>query len=652
MSFYDMYSIVWPRLDPERVDALVNPDMLAVARIEPVFSPRRDALLDLAFELNGEWTAVPMLRVEGLTLLTRETPPVTWPIAFREFGARRLRKIEERLLPWLRSITTGRYFNHEAIRFFSQSDRVAVVFQDAREATFFGASPYRDVFKALAPGVYAQRFARDRTVAIAGPNAGNHLAVLSSVARECAVEQNDLSARWFGGIASIALDRSREYDCYVGPREVAQSSAFSVFESQPVEGELPVIVAEPVPTDVIVSFDPEDAPVARTFSVPQREIVVSPSSVALSHAVGGSSGRIALILREDGEKFSDADTDAAHALAAALHGEGFDATVCTPERVDVSSMDVVHVFGLRHGAGLVALLRDAEAAAVPVVVTAYADDRRQEALTMTHGALAIPRGGAADPETTEEYLSALARRKIANLTAGSLYDEVADTIMRRAGVALVSCAAEESFLRERFAYQHATVVCPPAVANVEPDANVGAFIGPSDYVLLHAPLDPVANQLFVLRAAQRTSLPLVLLGPVQHGEYFRYITEAAGPGCVLLRDAGLSDAEMEAVYARARVVVDVGATSRGLERLARGMAHGASVVAGKASYAGDMWGDVVVQADVMDIYSIEAALVNAWNRQPADAQRLRSSAAKTVSAQGALLAAVSAYATAAGVAVH
>ncbi len=643
-----MHRMLWPALDRERFASLVRGEHLATARIEPTYSQRREALLDLAFEHNGEWIVVPMLRVEGLMLLTRENPPISWPLVFREMSAPRLREVEERLLPWLRSLATGRFFNQEEVRIFKNDARQT--FDDVRRAGFYGAAPYREVFKTLAPGVYAQRFARNRSVAIAGPNAGNLLSVLSSVTRECAVDHTELSRRWFGAITSVALDRSCEYDCYVGPRELAQSAAFSVFEAEAQGDEHSVIVAEPIPADVTVSFDPEDAPVARTFGVPHRMLEVSPSSIRSSTPAGGSSGAIALVVRDDGEKFPDADTDAAHALAAALRAEGFDARISPAQQVDVAATDVIHVFGLRHGAGLVALLRDAEAARVPVVVTPYADDRNEEAVIGAHGALAIPRG-AVDPDTLEEYYWAFARRRISNLTAGTLYDDATNVLMLRAAVALVTSPAEEAFLRERFGYRGQTIVTQPVVSAVTPSGNIGALVGPSEYILMHAPLEPTANQLFAIRASGRVGLPLVLLGPVQNIEYFRYVTEAAGPNAVLLRDAGLNEAELEGIYARARVVADIGSAARGLERLGRGMAHGAAVVAPKAGYAAEIWGELVETVDPMDLASIEAGFMKAWNRRPLDAERFRVAAASSASVQGGLLAAVTAYGQASGVLV-
>jgi hypothetical protein len=295
-------------------------------------------------------------------------------------------------------------------------------------------------------------------------------------------------------------------------------------------------------------------------------------------------------------------------------------------------------------------LRDAEASRVPVVVTPYADDRNGEAVLGAHGALAIPRG-AVDPDTLEEYYWAFARRRISNLTSGTLYDDATNVLMVRAAAALVTSPAEEAFLRERFGYRGQTVLTQPVVSPVAPSGNIGALVGPSDYILIHAPLEPTANQLFAIRASQRVGLPIVLLGPVQNIEYFRYITEAAGANVVLLRDAGLSEEELEGVYARARVIADIGSTARGLERIGRGMGYGAAVVAPKAGYAAEIWGELVDTVDPMDLASIESAFVRSWNRRPVDADLLRAAAAGSVSVRGGLLAAVSAYAQASGVLV-
>ncbi len=646
MNVHDFHSALWPSLDRARADDLLRAEYVAVARIEPTLSARLEAFADLVFHRAGEWLFVPLVRVNGLMLVTREAPAIAWPRSLSFVNDAEISQVEERILPWLRSLTTARFFNSEQIRFYHDEARAG--FEAARSAGFYGAAPYREAFQRVAPGVYAQRFARGRDVAVAGRNAGNTAAALSNVAASIGIEQDPLSAQWFASIRSTApLNRSREYECYVGPREDAVAARFSAYEGGPRNDDREISIVQPIPMHVTVSFDCEDAPVIGTFAVAEHDVPVVASSIQAPKAVGGSSGVIRLVVRDDALRFPDADLDEARALAGQLRNEGFDAALCTARDVEISRTDLIHVFGLRHGTTLVELLRDAESAHVPVVVTPYADDRFGETILAGDGSMSIARGSV-DAPVIDEYHWAFARRRIGGLASGSLYDEASGVLMKRAAAALVSCDAEADFLRERFGYRGSVIPAGVPVDCVTPSSRIGSIVGTQPYILIHAPLDAERNQHFAIHAANRTRLPLVLLGPVQNVEYYGYLTETAGPAVTLVRDGDLHAPEIEGIYARARVVADVGAAARGLSRLARGMGYGAAAVAPKPGYASAVWPELVTSVDPMDVSSIEAGFRAAWERT-VDVAAFREAAA--TSAWPALVAAVTAYGHAAAVPV-
>lgn len=445
-----------------------------------------------------------------------------------------------------------------------------------------------------------------------------------------------------------SIDSNEEYGCYVGPREKKLPARYCVFEGDAEDGDRLVSLAEPMPTDVTVSFDLEDAPPARRFAVAERALDVRCSPIAPRPAGGGSSGCIRLVVRDDAERFPDADLDAAKTLAERLQSEGFDAEVTIASRVDVASADLIQVFDLRHGVSLVEMLREAETARVPVLLTPYADDRRKEAMSGTSGSLLIPRVSS-DTVMFNDFVNAFAARKISNLSEGDWYNDASTALARRAAAAFVTCPSEGDFLRERFGFDGVAIVQPATIDLTAPEARAGSLLGPDPFVLVHAPIEARCNQLFAALAASRLGIPLVLLGPVADIEYYRYVNEVAGSWVTQLRDADLTAGEIAAVYGRARVVADVSWSARGLHRLARGAALGAAVVAPTSGYASEVWGNRVCLADPASLQSIVDAFDAAWRAPVAKRADLIATAVTQADPYATLVATVSAYQNASSV---
>ena len=647
MRLHNRFSYLWPCYNAEFVSAMLSEENLFAARFEPVYSQRYEAFIDLSFERNGEWMIVPMLRADGVSIMVPENPPLTWPASYERFDCAELRRVEDRINPWLQSLTTARLVNDAAVRYFRDSNEVRANFEYARSRGWIGSAPYADVLRSIGPAAYGLRFARGRQVALSGSTAVNAAAVLSSVDSKIDADfpQNDASAArsWLAGLTLKQIDTSKRYDLYVGPRAEQLKAPYCIFTDGDVElGERKVQVAEPIPADVMLSFDLEDGPLAMTFAVTETKLDARRVSLNPRAALGGSSGCVRLVVRDDGARFGDADTDAAEVLASELRTEGIDAEVTIASRVDVTKTDVIHVFGLRHGASLVELLRDAEPAGVPIIVTPYADDRRGEAISGPSGTLLIPRT-TNDTVAFDDYTWAFARRRITNLSQGDWYDDVAKVLLARASCAIVTAPAEADFLREKLGYRGVSIPVPAMPSLAAPNESIGSVVGPDEFVLLHGPIEPRMNQLFTAVAAQREGLPLMVFGPVADIEFYRYVNEVAGPGVIMLRDDALSENEIAAIYGRARVVVDPSWSSRGLHRLARGAATGAAIVASSNAYAHEVWGDLVRTVDPADVDGIAMALRGAWEQQPRIAHALRARTAEKCDPYAVLVATVSAY---------
>ncbi len=642
MRLHEHFPQLWPAYDEVFVRRMLRVDNLVAVRLEPVYSIRFEAFMDALFEAEGAWLIVPMLRVDGVSIMVPENPPVTWPTTYREYAGEEIDRIDGEILPWLRSVTSARLVNDEHVRFFREDTRLIDAYERARSEGLMGATPYPQVLRSVAGAVYATRFAVAGPVALRGNDAANGAAVLSAVTRSIDVEANEFARKWFTGINLNVIDASRKYGCYVGPRDRAISAEYSVFDGDARDGERTIALAEPIPTDVTLSFDLEDGPESRRYAVREVVLDLHRSSIAEPAAAGGSGGCIRLVVRDDARRFLDADVDAAEALAKRLRAEGFDAAVTTAAHVDVDQADIIHIFDLRHNVSIVELLRDAETAAVPIVVTPHADDRRNEAVSGSSGSLLIPRVSS-DTVTFYDFVSAFAARKIANLSEGHWYDEASEIILKRASVAMVTSEAEAQFLRERFAYA-GRVIPSAAVVPIEPPCDaIGSLVGPDEYILVHAPIETRNNCVYAALAAQRLGLPLVILGPVADVEFYRYLNEVAGPRTIQLREELLTPGEIAALYARARVVADVSWSSRGLHRLARGAAHGAAIVASGFGYAREVWGEHAVLADPASLDSITQAFDAAWKISPDQRPRLAAVSAAVCDPTASLIAAVSAY---------
>ncbi|HEV7180727.1 MAG TPA: hypothetical protein VGN11_12715 [Candidatus Baltobacteraceae bacterium] len=647
MRLHNRFSYLWPRYDEPFTRETLRPDALVAARFEPVYSIRYEAYMDCLFERNGNWLVVPMVRVDGVSVMVPENPPLSWPSIYGSFDAKPIAAVESLVLPWLRSITTARLVNNEFVRFFKDTSEFRSIFDRARAASWLGAAPYADVLRAVAPSAYALRLARGKRIALRGEQAPNHAAILSTVAARTDIDsgdadRDDAARRWFGGLELARIDAFAAYDVYVGPREGSLEAPFAVFTDTAVPGERRVSVAEPIPTDVMISFDIEDAPETTTFAVREGSVALREFCAASPPVGGGSGGRIRLVVRDEAARCGDADADAAKALAQRLCAEGFDAEVSIASKVDVSKADIIHVFDLRHGVALVELLRDADAARVPIVVTPYADDRKNEAIAGSSGAILIPR---CSPDTVafEDYAWAFARRKISNLSQGEWYDEAASTLMARAAALIVSVPAEGAFVRERFNSRGAIIPVPATIPLDPPSAQIASLVGPDEFILVHGPIEPRMNQLFAALAAERERLPLVVLGPVAEIEYSRYLNEVVGPRVTLLRDHDLSPAEIAGIYRRARVMLDISWSSRGLHRLARGAASGSAIVASSNGYARDLWGDLVVTVDPAALDAIGSGIRRAWDRQPEISAAIAAKTAERCDPFAGLVAIVSAY---------
>lgn len=550
----------YPR-DAARVRDVVRAENLAAVRLEPSMRALRGVgYADAIFARGDDICVVPAIEIEPELVERRESSPFIWPAFAQEtIEHERAAEIEDVLLPWIESLALGSRVFREELRTFDP--QFAQVFEDARRFGFLGAAPYADVFATSAPYVYAIRFARDAAVAIADPACATGAAVLAAHARAVHADAGDasvLARRWFDLNIYDGCAQGADVtigNCAPAPVHIGLGSADAAHR---------VCVATPVPMDITISFDPEDAPAARSFSVsvPARQ----PSAVLAEHtALGGSSGRIALVVRNDGLQFPDADTDAANDLAQRLDAEGFAATVCTAESCDPRSYDLLHVMCAIHPEQIVEKIALARASGKPVVVTAPLGTRDGEALW---GPATIPfvLRLCRDEVSLEDHLRMLAARRLEVNTGREAEPHPGYVEQQRHVLELAKSLIPAN--------------APPVLAQGKAASMAHAY-GTGPYVLVHAPITPRANQLMVVRAAATAGLPLVVAGPIADFEYATHVRAFAGDGVAFVPEP-LDGAERLALYAGARVFADAAWFAYGNARRELARAAGCAVVTAPA----------------------------------------------------------------------
>lgn len=610
---------IWP--PAAHLRDIVSVDRLALARLEPVFTRRSQGAfgLDLVFVKDGRIAAVPAIRVAHEMLVEPETSPLLWPEEIaRCIDAAAIAQIESRLVPWLVSETLGLQVNDEIVKRFGSglSDRE---FDLARASGFAGAARYADVALGAAPYVYAQRFAAGATIGIADAASGTGTALLSRIAQNVRADLgdsrlNELACRWFGREIYGALAGS--YDVGIGT-----SGSRVEIDFQPESSGREVCVATPVPTEIFVSFDAKDSPVARAFRVRShaRKEARIPVLAAPPLPAGGSSGKILILLPSDSVRDSLPEADDARELAARLRAEGFTVEIASGSRADASGCDLVHAFGLTHAREYIDVFHKARASAIPVVASAGLSRNPAEAEWGTRIALAVM-SRYQDRSARQAHLELLARRRIGDVNADPSqtepfpgYTQGVRNALGLVDVLLVSGEEEEAFARSQYGYAGPISRVAAYLDASAPGMPIDEVTGARDFVLCHAPIHGASNQSFLAQAARAAGVPLILAGPVADSHYLALLREELDPSVILWPDP--SPGELQALYQRARVFADVSWTQRSLHRVALAAVSGCAVLVPAHSYAAKLW-QGVRSCDVANVAAVQAELRAAWDAGP------------------------------------
>lgn len=610
-----------PVLDAER---------LVAVRIESVMRQRRPALaLDLYLEDEHGTTVIPLVLADPAVVVDRDRDPLIFPHGTPGDDAFAL-ALTARILPHLEQLVLGGEPIVEHVLALAPSP----AFDAARAAGCFGAAPLRDALGRLAPYRYARRFTRARTVRIDAPHGVGGWALLRDGGNVAVAESRRAPAElaWYGD-APVAGSRA---DVAVVAEDADPGDASCVLRLDAADRSGRVVeIVDPLPLDVGISFDPAEGPVRRWFTVeraPEPPLRAAPD---LRYApAGGSSGRIAVILgRADALRRPAADTDEARALAGALGAEGF-STVLAESVDELRGADLVHLFGTRDGRRARAAVDAARRAGVPVAVHAHDDDAAAGGWWGAEVTRFCFEYGD-DERDLQTYLAMLARRAV---TVGAARGDApyappeaaaddAAAALRDASVVFAATEEEAAAIRARTGRRGPIVVVAPLAAAPADPVPIGALAGADPFVLVHAPIGPLGNQLLVARCAAVAEIPLVLAGPVVDASYLERVREFGGPALVVL--AGEPDpGTAAALRAAAAVVADAAWVGDGGSRLAAAALAGARLaVAERRRF--QIPGIEPRRFDPADAMALTRALGESWD----EAQRSRArTGAETVAA--------------------
>lgn len=592
---------------------LVHVESLTTVRVEPITRAREPAaIVDLHFADGVRHVTIPLVLVDVAMLQVREADPLVFPhVVAQAVGDALLRPIVEVVAAALESRAyRGGRWTEEVIAL-----RPDPLFVAARERGWFAAAPLETSLPRVAPASYARRFAAGRTAVTFGPDAVELAAFLREGTRRCEVAASDPeAARYF---AAPSLAEARHYDVALGSGDLAFTA--DVIVRCDGDGPELVPVVAPLPANVMISFDPIDGPVVGTFAVdrasapPLREI----GRGTPLPSVGGSAGRIALVLRPDAAVLPDADVDEARTLAQGLVSEGFSVTLAT-RVADVAAFapDLVHLFGVRDGAHAAAVAAWTSENGVPLAVHAYHEDPAAGAYwgaMVTRYCFAY----SADDRSVSNYLGLLAKRAVEVDGVGAHQRfappaaglDQAEAVLREAALVFVESERERHVVAALRAGRRTVVVPPLPLAYDDPEP-IGALVGRDPFVLVHAPVGSAGNQLLVGRAAASLGVPIVLTGPVAEPAYGELVREFAGAGVRLIPEP--RPGQLAALYRSAAIVADVAWLGRGHGRIAEAARSGSATVV-----ASSRWVDLPIperwSADPADVDSVARAIGEAWD---------------------------------------
>lgn len=188
-------------------------------------------------------------------------------------------------------------------------------------------------------------------------------------------------------------------------------------------------------------------------------------------------------------------------------------------------------------------------------------------------------------------------------------------VLKEAALILPNSKLEHELLKKIFGELPPALVVPNAADPLFTLAKPDHFIKKyrlKDFVLSVGRICRRKNQLMLIRAARKLELPLILIGPVNDGLYYRECRQEAAGGKVFFIDS-LTPLELGSAYAACRVHALVSwYDTPGLVSLEAALA-GCKIVTTDRGSPREYFGELAYYCDPGKIESICKAIQDAWN---------------------------------------
>jgi hypothetical protein len=455
------------------------------------------------------------------------------------------------------------------------------------------------------------------------PDGASGVALLARNAREVSADlgsaaANECATHWFGIDVFGSSPAAGPFDLAIVRANASVDGAPRRFAIDGSDADGTVIpIVQPVPLDLMIAFDVDDAPqrskVAVVVDEPPLRVPLGGQSPLV---VGGSSGRLLFVVREDYRRLADSDSDETLALAQALRAEGFEVDIATASsQADPANYDLVHLFSLQAVGQLEQLAAKTHRAGKPIVVTANLPDVAEQGVWGSRITMAVERMSL-DGGLMDERLALIAARKISSegMRLGEEpyegYHAALARLLTHCDGAIVHSPAEGELVRERFGFGGELAVLAPFSPTDAPAGTSAILAGDGEFVFTHAPIGPQSNLLALARASQVAGYPLVIAGTVADVTYLGALRRWADDRTQVLTSAG--EGQIAALYRRAKVYADVAWVPGGLARPQRALLSGCRLVLSSASYGCSLWNGLASTADPGSAPAITAGLTTAW----------------------------------------
>lgn len=618
---------IWSR--QRDLKAWVNAKNLRVARLEPmVIKNSPSAVLDLRFVHQNVGVSVMCCIVDVKALEMRTQDALVWPFAVAHTSKDEdLYEIEAMLVNWLRAAYAGTGFGNELVRRFGDGDQS---FEAARHTRLLGAVCYSQVAQELAAGHYAARYVAGKQVLCVNtlPNVS---ALLAPSATRSAITNLDRGAcavlnEWFGAEFLAGFAESN-------PANVVIVSGDDTKLGTQIAADTRVIDVCGTLSGDVISVAPSRGLDDLVRLCERGEVAISTRSVArpsrphslLGSApvpVGGSYGRILLVLREDGMRGPGSDTDEAHALRGLLTAEGFTVDVTVrPDLYDPAEYDVIHGFGLLSAQATFEFFTRAERAGVPTVLTPFFEDIADGG---TWGARAMRTllDMADDEQGTQRVLELLAGRNVYvdDVSAHQRFDngdEAARKALLRSAKLVITHSRPERDAIEHYAQRSELLaISLPLVYRDHPRVSVAHLVPDQAYMFVHAGVEARHNVGLVLYAASALDIPCVFAGPILDRRLYRHIAARLSTNIVMVPECTAS--EQAAMLESAAVYLDAAWIGDGSARIVKSLLHGVVPVVTERRFLDVAIEPHVVRIDPASFDSIRNGISEAWQRAGTD----------------------------------